>query len=314
MADAIMELKLRSYAKINLSLDITGIRDDGYHTVETVMHQVSLYDEIFMEWEKQQDKDLKIIITNSKPYLPTDQRNLAYRAALAMAEHIDFGGTLKIHIEKHIPVAAGLGGGSSNAAAVMIGLNRLWKLRLNTRKLCKKGAELGADVPFCILTQNSRYTCALGKGIGDELTPVKRGMRKHVLLAKPAFGVSTKEVFKGVDEHLNEIDSRSDEKELIEGLALGDYEKVYGNMINVLENYTLKSYPEVRVLKEKIKSTQGVKKVLMSGSGPTVMGIYDSYKAAKKACLQIRREGYEAYWLISGKEIKGESLKQRGSG
>jgi len=303
----VRELTLRSYAKINLSLDVTGIRSDGYHTLETVMQQVSLYDEIRLSWEKTGDSDLEIIITNSKPYLPSDQRNLAYKAALAMKEYVDFGGILRIDIQKRIPVAAGLGGGSGNAAAVLIGLNRLWGTGFDTRKLCQIGAPLGADVPFCVLVQNSRYTCALGEGIGDELTPVKSSLEKYFVLAKPAFGVSTKEVFRGIDEC--NIPARPDKDALLAGLAARDYEKVYDNMINVLEYYTLDKYQEVQHLKEKISRTQKVRKVLMSGSGPTVLGVYDRYSDAKKACLEIRQQGYEAYWLTSGKGkdvVRGE--------
>jgi len=298
------ELRLRSYAKINLSLDVTGIREDGYHTVETVMQQVSLYDDITMSWQTDDRGSLEIQVSNNKPYLPTDQRNLAYKAALLMAEGRELSGILKIHLEKRIPVAAGLGGGSGNAAAVMIGLNRLWKLGFDTRQLCTMSSVLGADVPFCVLVQNSRYTCALGTGIGDELTPVRRGMRKHLILAKPAFGVSTKDVFKGIDQCV--IEKHPDSQELIGNLQRGNYAGVYENMINVLEEYTLKEFPEVEKLKERIRGTNKVKKVLMSGSGPTVMGIYDDYLSAKKACLEIRKYGYEAYWLTTGKDIRGE--------
>ena len=298
MKDA-AQLTLRSYAKINLSLDVTGIREDGYHTVETVMQQVSLYDDIVMDWEPDASGELTLRITNSKPYLPTDQRNLAYKAAMLMAEGRAVSGTLKIHLEKRIPVAAGLGGGSGNAAAVMIGLNRIWKLGLDTREMCRMSSVLGADVPFCVLVQNSRYTCAVGRGIGDELTPVRRGMRKQLILAKPAFGVSTKEVFKGIDECI--IEKHPDAQALITDLQQSNYPEVYDNMINVLEEYTLKHYPEVEKLKERISATNKVRKVLMSGSGPTVMGIYDDYVSAKKACLEIRKHGYEAYWLTTGK-------------
>ena len=298
------ELKLRSYAKINLSLDVTGVREDGYHTVETVMQQVSLYDDVIIRWTPDESGQLEIKISNSKPYLPTDQRNLAYKAALLLAEGRDISGRLAIHMEKRIPVAAGLGGGSGNAAAVLIGLNRLWKLGLDTRTLCSMSSVLGADVPFCVLVQNSRYTCALGSGIGDELTPIKKGMRKHVVLAKPAFGVSTKEVFKGIDEC--EISAHPDSEELIQGLQQNNYDEVYNNMINVLEEYTLDHYPEVEKLKGRFRTTSDIRKVLMSGSGPTVMGIYDTYKAARKACLELRNYGYEAYWLTTGKDIRGE--------
>ena len=304
------ELNLRSFAKINLSLDVTGIRDDGYHLVETVMQQVSLYDEINIRWEPTPGQKLEIIVSNSKPYLPTDERNLAYKSALLMAEHAEeFNGerpegTLRIHINKRIPVAAGLGGGSGNAAAVMIGLNRLWGMRLDTRRLCDIGIPLGADVPFCVLVQNSRYTCALGTGIGEVLTPIKRGMDKHIVLAKPAFGVSTKEVFREIDSCPPK--ERPETDALVDGLCRGNMSRVYCNMVNVLESYTLKKYPEVQALKERLSAAGGAKKVLMSGSGPTVIGIYNHYGAARRACLEMRSQGYEAYWAHTGKEIRGE--------
>lgn len=304
------ELNLRSFAKVNLSLDVTGVREDGYHTVETVMQQVSLHDEINIRWEPYQGQEFGIAVSNSKPYLPTDSRNLAYRAALIMAEQAErlLGekpvGTVRIHINKRIPVAAGLGGGSGNAAAVMIGLNRLWRLRLDTRSLCRLGTPLGADVPFCVLVQNSRYTCAMGTGIGDVLTPIKKGMDKHIVLAKPAFGVSTGEVFREIDSCPPE--ERPDIEALLAGLQLGNMGKVYRNMINVLESYTLKKYPEVQKLKERLVAAGGAKKVLMSGSGPTVIGIYNHYGAARRACLEMRGQGYEAYWAHTGKELRGE--------
>ena len=304
------ELNLRSFAKVNLSLDVTGVREDGYHTVETVMQQVSLHDEINIRWEPYQGQEFGIAVSNSKPYLPTDSRNLAYRAALIMAEQAErlldekLVGTVRIHINKRIPVAAGLGGGSGNAAAVMIGLNRLWRLRLDTRSLCRLGTPLGADVPFCVLVQNSRYTCAMGTGIGDVLTPIKKGMDKHIVLAKPAFGVSTGEVFREIDSCPPE--ERPDSEALLAGLQLGNMGKVYRNMINVLESYTLKKYPEVQKLKERLAAAGGAKKVLMSGSGPTVIGIYNHYGAARRACLEMRDQGYEAYWAHTGKELRGE--------
>lgn len=301
------ELNLRSFAKINLSLDITGVRDDGYHLVETVMQQVSLYDEINIRWEAEAGHELEIAVTNSKPYLPTDSRNLAYKAALLMADQAEIlgkvrpEGTLKMHIQKRIPVAAGLGGGSGNAAAVMIGLNRIWRLGMDTRSLCSLGTALGADVPFCILVQNSRFTCALGTGIGEVLTPVKRGLDKHIVLAKPAFGVSTKEVFREIDNCPPQ--ERPETDVLLESLSRKDMKKVYRNMVNVLESYTLKQYPEVQTLKERLIAAGGACKVLMSGSGPTVIGIYNHYGAARRACLEMRSQGYEAYWAHTGKEI-----------
>ena len=299
------EIELRSYAKINLALDVTGIRPDGYHGVETIMQRVSLFDLVRIRWEESgqepaADEDpVKIILTTTKPYLPTDRRNLAYQAAQAMLERAETcgqkkTGVLTIQIEKRIPVAAGLGGGSSNCAAVLIGLNRLWKLRQSTRKLCAVAEQMGSDIPFCVLVQNTSCRCALGSGRGEKLQMLKYPLRKYLVLAKPAFGVSTREVFAGIDDCV--IEERPDMKQLREALMHRKDEAIYRGMVNVLETYTLPHYPRVRELKERIASTDGVRKVLMSGSGPTVIGVYDTFRAAKHACSQIRKAGFEAYW------------------
>jgi len=288
---------LRSYAKINLSLDIKGIREDGYHLVDTIMQKTSLYDELEINWyPDDSDSGVEIEIKTNKPYIPCDERNLAYKAVRLMESSTDkmLSGRVTIDIKKHIPVSAGLAGGSGNGAAVMIGLNRLWKLGYDTRNLCEIGKAMGADVPFMILVQNSNYKCAIGTGLGDELSPLPSRFRKHLVLAKPSFGVSTKEVYKGIDEI--ELVIRPDNEELISGLENRDYEKIYNNMINVLEEYTLKKYKAVSDLKEIIGNTAGCEKVLMSGSGPTVYGVYSSSYDARKACLDLRKMKYEAYW------------------
>jgi len=293
------EIILRSYGKINLSLDVTGIRPDGFHDLSTVMQRISLYDRIHMEWLSEEESGgIKIRVQTNKPYLPTDERNLAYKAAQLMADQFGSsaagGGQININITKSIPVAAGLAGGSGNGAAVLIGLNRLWNLGLNTRQLCKIGEELGSDVPFCILVQNSRYRAALATGRGEVLQPLRRSMKKHIVLAKPPFGVSTKEVFRCIDDC--EITERPDNQALVRGLAEGRDKEVYENMVNVLECYTLEHYEPVKKLKEQIAAKTGAQKVLMSGSGPTVFGIYGTEKEAKQACQLLRGMRYEAYW------------------
>ena len=203
-------------------------------------------------------------------------------------------GQLSVSIVKNIPVAAGLAGGSGNGAAVLIGLNRLWHLGLNTRQLCSLGEELGSDVPFCVLVQNTRYRAALATGRGEVLRPLRKSMKKYIVLAKPPFGVSTKEVFRHIDEYHAEC--HPDNQALVRGLAAGDYKAVYRNMINVLELYTLEHYEPVKKLKEIFAEKTPAEKVLMSGSGPTVFGIYSSEREAKKACETIRSLRYEAYW------------------
>jgi len=302
------EIQLRSYAKINLSLDVSGARPDGYHDLSTVMQRISLFDRIHMEWipeENPEGKEIRIEIQTNRPYLPTDERNLAYKAAQIMADRFAHrkpetagGGRIRINITKNIPVAAGLAGGSGNGAAVLIGLNRLWDLNLNTRQLCKIGEELGSDVPFCVLVQNSRYRAALATGRGEVLQPLRMSMKKHIVLAKPTFGVSTKEVFRGIDQY--EITSRPDNEALLHGLAVGDDALVYENMINVLELYTLDHYEPVKKLKEIFQAETNAEKVLMSGSGPTVFAIYSSEEEARNACMLLRSLRYEAYWANTG--------------
>lgn len=295
-----------------------GIREDGYHEVATVMQQISLYDDIEILWRERSFEDdeklpegskLNIRITTNKKYLPTDRNNLAFKAALLMEEKArelgrDHSGDLSIDIFKRIPVAAGLAGGSGNGAAVLIGLNRIWELGLNTRELCDIAGELGSDVPFMVLAQNSRYTCALGTGRGEVLTPVSRDLDMCFLLAKPKFGVSTKEVYKGLDEYGEYV--HPDREALISALEAGDTEGAIRSMGNVLEVYTLKAYPEVNNLKQMIAETAGVKFTMMSGSGPTVIGFYDDLGNAKKAAAEFRKLGYESFYAGNMRRKRGK--------
>ncbi len=288
---------IKSYGKINLSLNISGIRADGYHSVQTVMQKISLCDTVSVKWTPAQVRAIEISLDSNRPFLPKDERNIAYKAAALMAEKFSSdigGGKIEIYLDKHIPVSAGLAGGSGNGAAVLTALNRLWNIKLNTRALCKLGAGLGADVPFCVLTQNSRYGCAIGEGTGAELTAFKSKFRRAVMLVKPAFGVSTKEVYQGMDSC--EIVERPDTEKLVGSLKRGNANTAYKQMINVLEVYTLDNYGEVRSIKEEIEKETAAEKVLMTGSGPTVFGLFSSIKEAKAACLYMRRKGYEAYW------------------
>lgn len=294
------EIKLKSYGKVNLSLDLCGIREDGYHILESVMHKISLRDEVTVKWTSMEQEEITINLTCNKAFLPTDERNLAYRGAKLMADTFGErvgGGVIDIHIEKHLPVAAGLAGGSGNGAAPLVALNRLWDLNLDTKALCELGAELGADVPFCLLIQNTKYSAALCEGTGTELTPLKSRFKKAVLLVKPSFGVSTKEVYQGIDDCV--IQDRPNTEELVEAMNSHNDEVIYKNMVNVLEEYTLKQYTEVQNIKDKIKSETNAEKVLMTGSGPTVFALFDKLSDAQEACRAMRKEGYEAYWATT---------------
>ena len=291
------EMKIKSYGKINLSLDVTGLREDGYHTLDTVMQKISLCDEVTVKWIPDDSDEIKIVLDSNKSFLPKDERNIAYKAAKAMIEqygHLVGGGTVDVFMQKYLPVSAGLAGGSGNGAAVLTALNRMWDLKLNTRELCSIAAPLGADVPFCVLIQNTRYGCALGEGTGTELTPIRTKFKKPILLVKPAFGVSTKEVYQGIDNC--EITQRPDTENLIVALKKGQESDVYDNMGNVLECYTLNKYEEVKKLKELIQAETDAEKVMMTGSGPTVFAMFYDMKQAKEACYKMRGKGYEAYW------------------
>ena len=302
-------------------MDVLGVREDGFHEVATVMQQICLFDDLDIRWQEvpfdklpgspEEGSKLNILITTNKKYLPTDGRNLAYKAALLMEDKArelgrDMAGIVRIDIVKRIPVAAGLAGGSGNGAAVIIGLNRLWDLGLDTRALCEVGAELGSDVPFMVLTQNSRYTCALGEGRGEILTPIGKELEMNFLLAKPKFGVSTKEVYRGIDEA--EALDHPDKEALIKAISGGDREGALENMGNVLEAYTLKAYPEVARLKELIAGTKGVRFTMMSGSGPTVIGFYDELGDAKRAAAMFRDLGYESFYAGNMRKSRGKRL------
>lgn len=286
------ELEVKSFAKINLSLDILGFLEDGYHETETIMQAVSLYDKINLKYEEGSTFSIKL--NTNKRFLPRDERNLAYKAAKLMAERYSINGGLDIYIEKNIPVAAGLAGGSSNAASVIIGINKLLGLGLELDELLNLGKEIGTDVPFLIYTSIKKEQVCLGVHRGEELKGINSKFFSHLVLAKPRFGVSTKEVYKGMDRLKDYVHPKNEA--LIEALEKGDSDKAYINMINVLENYTLNEYKEVKDIKEKMLKFAGASFSLMSGSGPTVVGFFETEEQAKNATMILRGQDLEAYF------------------
>ena len=305
-----MDIQLKSYAKINLSLDVKGVTDDGMHLVEMVMQQILLCDEVAMRWTPAADSDgLTINLKTNRSYLPTDERNLAYQAALVMRDIAGNApaGTLDINIKKRIPVAAGLAGGSGNGAAVLHGLNILWDLGLSLQQLCDAGAKLGSDVPFCVMGQaaenealKDRFAgdplachCALATGTGTDLVPLK-GLKSHIVLSKPPISVSTAKAYQGIDNI--EIKTRPNTEELIEGLKTRDISRIEKNMVNVLENYTLMEYPTVVYTKNKMQELCGERAVLMSGSGPSVYGLTDSIRQSRSICDEMLKLNRESFW------------------
>jgi 4-diphosphocytidyl-2-C-methyl-D-erythritol kinase len=248
-------------AKINLSLDVLHKRDDGYHEVEMVMTMVDLADRIEME-ELPRDT---IIISSQAGYIPLDEKNLAFQAARLIKDKYEVNQGVYIHLDKKIPVAAGLAGGSSDAAATLRGLNRLWQLNISEEELQTLGAELGSDVPFCI----SGGT-AVARGRGEKLEPIPSPPQCWVILAKLPINVSTSEIYGKL--MAKEIQQKPATPTILEAIQNKDFERLCGGLGNALEEVTLRLYPEVRHLKECMQKL-GADGVLMSGSGPTVFGL-----------------------------------------
>ena len=274
-----MEKKeLRALGKINLGLDVLGRRENGYHDVRMVMQTVYLYDLITLE--KKEEPGIELATNLS--FLPVNENNLAYRAAKLLMDEFHIPGGLRIELEKHIPVAAGMAGGSSNAAAVLYGMNRLFSLGLTEKELMERGVTLGADVPYCIL----RGT-VLAEGIGEILTPLPPMPRCQILLAKPPVNVSTRMVYEKLDAC--QIVNHPDIDGLIRGLQDQDLGKVASSMGNVLEEVTIGEYPVIDEIK-RIMRESGALNAMMSGSGPTVFGIYADRAKARAAAARIREQ------------------------
>lgn len=258
-----MTLKIyeKAPAKINLMLDVLYKRPDGYHEVEMIMTMVDLADRLEMS-ELPRDT---IIISSQAGYIPLDEKNLAFKAAKLIKERYKVPSGVYIHLDKKIPVAAGLAGGSSDAAATLRGLNRLWKLGISDRELMELGAELGSDVPFCVTGGT-----ALATGRGEKLTPVGSPPQCWVILAKLPINVSTEEVYgRFRSDRITEHPSAS---RMIQSIDSGSFPGVCRELGNVLEDVTLQMHPEVAHLKETMLRL-GADGVLMSGSGPTVFGL-----------------------------------------
>lgn len=272
------KIKLKALGKINLGLDVLGRRPNGYHDVRMVMQTVYLYDQILLEKTDKEGISLKTNLF----YLPVNENNLAYRAAKMLIDEFAIKEGVHISLEKHIPVAAGMAGGSSNAAAVLYGMNRLFQLGLTDQELMERGVKLGADVPYCIM----RGT-VLAEGIGEELTPLPAMPKCHVLLAKPPISVSTQKVYEKLDAQ--EVTKHPDIGGILLGLQTGDLKKITSSMGNVLENVTITEYPQIERIKDVMKE-EGALNAMMSGSGPTVFGIYDDKILARRAAARIREE------------------------
>ena len=371
------KIQLHAYAKINLTLDVTGRRPNGYHDVEMIMQQISLCDEVTVSWEAGSVKrgkpgqtaepdptEIQIQLTVSRPDLPADSSNLAWKAAEEMIAEFGgpagesskaaadtdaaggnakaatgtdaaggsskaatgtdaaggssktaagtdaAGGVLTIDIQKQIPMAAGLAGGSSNCAAVLHAINQLWELNLSVKELCRIGARLGSDVPFCIMGQAAAEEalqesfaddpdachCALATGTGTDLKPLT-GLDSFIVLSKPAIGVSTAEVYRGID---NEgIPRHPDNNAVISAIFENNYKVLAEKMVNVLENFALKRYPIIvytkNIMSDLCQSAGIPNCVMMSGSGPTVFCLCEELSKAQQICEVMKSRNPESF-------------------
>ena len=294
-------MRLQAFAKINLGLDVLGKREDGYHEVRMIMQTIRMYDQLDMR----KSVEPGIHLTTNQKYIPVDENNLVWRAAKLMMDTCGIMEGVSIHLHKVIPVAAGMAGGSSDAAATLVGMNRLFHCGLSKEKLMELGVQIGADVPYCVL----RGT-ALAEGIGEKLTVLPPMPDCWILIGKPGISVSTKYVYTTLDLNTDTVHPDIDgmKKALEDGNLYGITER----MGNVLQDVTIPAYPEVERIKEQMKAL-GAVNAMMSGSGPTVFGIFDNEEKAQKACQKLRESGscQQVFLTVpfnnyGGKTIDGE--------
>lgn len=284
------EVKLKAYGKVNLGLDVTGQRPDGYHLVKMVMQTVNIFDEITVTADSQGKKtDPGIIITCDKASVPTDERNLAYKAADIICRKYDITQPLHIDIVKNIPMEAGMAGGSADAAAVIKGMNDLFGLNMTPAEMDDTALKLGADVPFCL-----RQGTYLAEGIGEKLTRLPDIMHCFMVLIKPQISVSTPWAYKALDQLISDPDCKvvhPDLDELIKSLETGDLQRMTNSMGNILEEPVIRKYPEIGEIKKKLVDN-GALAALMSGSGSVVFGIFTDPQTAEIASTYFGGEKY----------------------
>ena len=271
------EVRLKAMAKINLGLDVVRKREDGYHEVRMIMQTIRMYDQIRLRAVS----EAGIKVRTNLSYLPCNEDNLVHKAAKLLMEEFEVREGLSIELKKYIPVAAGMAGGSSDAAAVMVGVNRMFGLGLTKAQLMERGVKIGADVPYCIM----RGT-VLAEGIGEILTPLPPMPKCHVLIAKPGIHVSTKFVYGGL--HLDEVTVHPDIAGQAAAIKAGDLNEAARLMGNVLESVTVSTYPVLDEIKE-FMVQHGALGAMMSGSGPTVFGLFEDERTAKRAYEKLRR-------------------------
>lgn len=274
----IRHLSLKAYGKVNLGLDVLRRREDGYHEVRMVMQTVGLFDKVDLLYRDEPG----VTVETNLYYLPTNENNLVYKAAALLMDEFGVEHGVHIQLKKFIPVAAGMAGGSSDAAAVLFGINKMFGLGLDRGQLQERGLKIGADVPYCVL----RGT-ALSEGVGEILTPLPPMPQCRVLIAKPGINVSTKSVYENLrvgelgPEYHPDIDG------MVEAIRQKDISQVAARMGNTLEAVTIPAHPEIAAIKNMMLET-GAENALMSGSGPTVFGLYTNPRTAAAAYERLR--------------------------
>ena len=274
-----MKIELQAYGKVNLGLDVLRRRPDGYHEVKMIMQTVKLHDTLTFETV---DEDVIVLSTNADE-LPVNEDNLVYKACRMLKQEYQITRGIRVFLQKELPVAAGMAGGSTDAAAVLYGMNSMFELGLSKGELMQRGVKIGADVPYCIM----RGT-ALAEGIGEKLTALPPMVKCPVLIAKPQISVSTKFVYENLK--LNEGIVHPDIDTLVSDIEAKDLPKIAADMGNILETVTIPNYPVIAQIKDLMKE-QGALNAMMSGSGPTVFGLFDTEETAVRAYEKMRKSG-----------------------
>lgn len=273
-------IQLEAYGKINLGLDVLEKRQDGYHNLRMIMQTVGVHDDIIISKTETRGE---IRVESDSMTLSNGPDNLAYRAAKILLDEFGFTQGVKIQIKKRIPIAGGMAGGSADCAAVLKGINAMFNMKLDKRELMERGVKLGADVPYCILGGT-----ALAEGIGDILTPLPSAPKCHVVIAKPPVSVSTAYVYGHIRPE--KIKKRPDTDGIIDAILKKDLYWLAELLCNVMEEVTIPRYPVIEEIKTSMKQ-EGALNAIMSGSGPTVFGLFDDMKKAENARKLLDEKG-----------------------
>lgn len=270
------KIQLKAYGKINLGLDVLRKREDGYHDLDMIMQTVGVYDDVIIE----ETKDSNIVVTTDALILENEKGNLAYMATKLLFDEFGINAGVKIHLNKRIPIAGGMAGGSADCAATLKGINELFQLGLSTKDLMERGVKLGADVPYCVLGGT-----AIARGIGEVLTPLPAPPQCSVVIAKPPISVSTAFVYGNIKP--DRLQKHPDMEGIANAIKSGDLDTMASLLYNVMEEVTVKEYPIIEEIKN-IMLDNGALNSIMSGSGPTVFGVFRNEEKAKAAMTRLK--------------------------